>query len=52
MTHIVRKDKKTIVGEFMDSKTSGQSSSKSRTMPQQLAESAVKPFPERKVKNV
>ncbi len=48
---IIRKDGKTIVGEVMDSKSSGKGASKSREMPKQLAESAIRPFPERKVKN-
>jgi hypothetical protein len=53
MTNIVRKDKKTVVGEMMDAKTSGgNSSGKSNKLPAQLAESVVKPFPDRKVKNV
>jgi len=49
MTQIIRKDKKRIAGEFMDSKTSGKGSSKSEKMPKQLSESVVKPFPNRKV---
>ena len=50
MTQI--QSKKKTIGEVMDQKTSGKSSSKSKKMPAQLAESVVKVFPQRKVKNL
>ena len=43
--------KKTVIGEVMDGKTSGMSSSQSKKMPAQLGESVVRPFPQRRVKN-